>query len=609
MNNVILAPQPKIYNSQKGILHIGEETKNQILGYLIGNKIPEIFSHAYIYPKEEKHGAEWYRLEITESKIHIIIITEKGIFYGMQTLKQIIRQFGGSGIPCAVIEDWPDFSTRGVLYDISRDRVPTMDCLKNLVNWWSEWKYNQLQLYMEHTFAYSQHENVWKHASPITADEIRELSSYCRDRGIDLVPNQNSFGHMERWLKHDEYAYLAESPEGFYDPWGIFRMHSSTLAPVVREAIPFLSGLYDELLPNFESEFINIGGDEPWELGKGRSKAACDDQGLERVYMDFLLEIYELVKLKGKKVQIYGDIIMKYPHLVNKLPNDLILVNWGYEADHPFDKECREISAAGIPFYVCTGNSAWNSLGGRWNNARENIINGASQGLKYGAEGFFVSEWGDNGHWQQITAGIPGFILGGCAAWNIKAAETFDAEKVLAVHVFNGDVGSAQAEMKLQHVWEQSGIRLHNMSLPAALLLDPSYPYYRSEFEKFRAYDFPNETALIDQALDLLTNSEEIDDNNFSQELRFTALLLRHGCILGKKQLLTEHIKIEEIPTEGINKLLTDLEPLIEEYCRLWLKHSRPGGLKDSVSRLEKLKQKYKTILAVNKKEINHEIY
>ncbi|MCF7946825.1 MAG: beta-N-acetylhexosaminidase [Spirochaetia bacterium] len=605
MNRVILVPQPKIYNSQKGILHIGEETKNQIFRYLLGNITPEIISYAYIKPEEAKHGAEWYRLEITESQIHIISITEKGIFYGMQTLKQIIRQFGGSGIPCTVIEDWPDFATRGVLYDISRDRVPTLNCLKKLINWWSEWKYNQVQLYMEHTFAYSQHETVWKEASPLSADDVKYLSSYCKARGIDLLPNQNSFGHMERWLQHDEYASLAESPNGFYDPWGEFRKHSSTLSPAVKEAIPFLSALYDELLPNFESDYINIGGDEPWELGKGRSKALCDKQGLDRVYMKFLLEIYKLVKLKGKKIQIYGDIIMKYPHLVKELPKDVILVNWGYEKYHPFKEECRKISNANIPFYVCTGNSAWNSLGGRWNNTRENIINGAVQGYKFGAEGFLVSEWGDNGHWQQITAGIPGFILGGCAAWNLEAARNFDIESILAVHVFNGDVNQVQALMNLQHVWEQSGTHLHNMSLPAALLLDPSYPYYRSEFEKFRAYDFLNETALIDQALDLLTDSEGADVNDFSQELRFTALLLRHGCILGKKQLLTEHIKIEEIPAEGINELLSDLEPLIEEYSRLWLKHSRPGGLKDSVSRLEKLKQKYKTISAVNNKEIN----
>src|SRR6185369_4793545 len=101
------------------------------------------------------------------------------------------------------------------MLDISRDKVPTMKTLYELVDLLASWKINQLQLYTEHTFAYRNHEDVWKKASPMTAEEIRDLDEYCAERFIDLVPNQNSFGHMERWFEHPEYLQLAEAPNGY----------------------------------------------------------------------------------------------------------------------------------------------------------------------------------------------------------------------------------------------------------------------------------------------------------------------------------------------------------------------------------------------------------
>ncbi len=123
-------------------------------------------------------------------------------------------------IPCLKIRDWPDFPTRGVMLDISRDKVYQMQTLYTLVNQLASWKINQLQLYTEHTFAYQGHERVWLNASPMTPEEIQNLDQYCKEKFIELVPNQNSFGHMSRWLKHPEYQHLAETTEPFRTPWG-----------------------------------------------------------------------------------------------------------------------------------------------------------------------------------------------------------------------------------------------------------------------------------------------------------------------------------------------------------------------------------------------------
>ena len=104
------------------------------------------------------------------------------------------------------------FETRGYMLDVSRDKVPTMSTLRQIVDLLKVCNYNQFQLYTEHTFRYAKHEPAWRNASPLTPAEVRELDAYCRMNDIELVPNQNSFGHLERWLKLPEYNALAAMP-------------------------------------------------------------------------------------------------------------------------------------------------------------------------------------------------------------------------------------------------------------------------------------------------------------------------------------------------------------------------------------------------------------
>ena len=94
-----------------------------------------------------------------------------------------------------------------------------MDELFGLVNMLSHLKYNQLQLYTEHVFAYRDHPRVWEGCSPLTPEDVRALDAFCRARHVELVPNQNSLGHMHRWLKHESYRHLAECPGGIVHPF------------------------------------------------------------------------------------------------------------------------------------------------------------------------------------------------------------------------------------------------------------------------------------------------------------------------------------------------------------------------------------------------------
>ena len=183
------------------------------------------------------------------------------------------------------------------MLDVSRCKVPSMDELFSLIDLLTLLKFNELQLYVEHTFAFAEHSTVWAEASPFTAEEILQVDQYCGDRFIELVPNLNSFGHFERWLRHPPYKALAECPDGFIrqEPF-MEKDHGTTLKPNV-ESLSFMDSLYAEYLPNFRSAHFNVGMDEPWELGEGWSKAKCRKEGATNVYIDFLAKIKQQVEV------------------------------------------------------------------------------------------------------------------------------------------------------------------------------------------------------------------------------------------------------------------------------------------------------------------------
>ena len=94
-----------------------------------------------------------------------------------------------------------------------------------------------------------------KNASPLTADEIRRLRPILPITVHQLVPNQNSFGHMERWLRHPRYLPLAEAPDGAETPWGFRWNGPFSLCPIDTRSLDLLDDLYSQLLPTSPAAF------------------------------------------------------------------------------------------------------------------------------------------------------------------------------------------------------------------------------------------------------------------------------------------------------------------------------------------------------------------
>jgi hypothetical protein len=306
----------------------------------------------------------------------------------------------------------PNAAERGFLLDVSRGKVPTMETLSDLIDLLARLKYNQLYLYVEHTFAYRNHKTVWRDASPLTAEEIRVLDNYCGERFIELVPVQNSLGHMERWLKHPEYKHLAECPDGFYyEPFKKQYEHGTTLAPA-QETLDFLDGLYSEYLPNFRSRNFLVGCDEPWELGLGRSKKRIENEGVAGVYADWLCHLDKLASQHGRRILYFADMIQQHPEITPQLPAGAAPVLWGYYPGRISEEDCRRIAAAFPGFYIAPGVNCWLSFTGRLDYAVQNIHEAGTMAAKYGARGIINTSWGDSGNHYAWSSMYPGLLLG-----------------------------------------------------------------------------------------------------------------------------------------------------------------------------------------------------
>lgn len=364
------------------------------------------------FTKEDMLSGEQYRIKINSEGVCISYGTAEGAYRAVSTFKQIIAQCEDGELTCLEIFDFPSIKNRGYMLDISRGKIPKLEYLKRLADILSDLKYNQLQLYMENfVFEFKNFKKYCRDTQPLTANEIKELDEYCRERFITLVPNLNGFGHMAAWTQKEEFAHLAiTNEEG--NP-------SSTLNPQKKECLELLDKLYDGFFENFSTDYVHIGMDEPFELGLNETKEICEKEGIGKVYTDYLNKVCRLIKEKyGKKPMFWDDIVFKHPEQLANIPKDAVVMEWGYETEQHFDRNCRRLKEHNLKFYVCPGTSMWGSICGRTNNAVLNIISAAECGEYYGADGFLLTEWGDGGNPQFPGVSYFPLVFGGAVSWN-----------------------------------------------------------------------------------------------------------------------------------------------------------------------------------------------
>ena len=359
-------------------------------------------------------GDEGYVISISPETIFIVATDNAGVFYGVQTLIQLINANSiNNTIPCMAIYDKPDMAMRGWQDDISRGPIPTMDFLKEEIRRMASFKLNTFTLYTEHVFKLRKHPGI---APPdgITADEVRELVRFAHQYNVDIIGNFQSFGHFENILKVPEYKYLGEN--------------QSTISPAKEESYKFLSDVYSEIVPAYDSKYFHINCDEVG-LGDGPSKKLIDSIGIDGVYAYHINRINDLLKPYHKQIMMWGDIAVNNPKIIDRLPKDMIIVSWGYSAIDSRDDQILPFVKSGFQFIVAPGVSCWGRIYPDMNRANINIYNYLRDGYKYKAIGFINTTWDDDGQ-NLFNNNWYGLVWGADCGWNAPTVESVKESEV-----------------------------------------------------------------------------------------------------------------------------------------------------------------------------------
>lgn len=317
-----------------------------------------------------------------------------------------------------IIKDEPAREVRGFYHDITRGKVPTLETLMELADMLAAHKINQLQLYVEHTFAFDGMSEIWRGADPLMPEEIKELDEYCKERHIDLVPSLSCFGHLYTALMTRSFGHLSELDDSEKRPYNLMdRMAHHTLDVSNPDSFAFVKKMLDQYIPLFSSDLFNICCDETFDLGKGKNKELAEKIGKGKLYVDFLNKIIGYVQSKGKKVMFWGDIALEHPEYLKDIPEDVTMLIWNYEADVT-DDDIKKVSELKIENYVCPGTWGWNNLMNDIEKSFENIRRSGEYAEKYKSKGILNTDWGDFGHVNFLSGSIPGMVYGAAVSWN-----------------------------------------------------------------------------------------------------------------------------------------------------------------------------------------------
>jgi len=422
-----------------------------------------------------------------EGGLAVIAETSAGIFYGAQTVKQLIRGSGPEAVLLVpTLRDWPAMAHRGLSDDWSRGPLPTMDFLKREIRTLAAYKINTFSPYFETSFAYSASPVAAFPGGAVTPDEARELVAYAARYHIIVIPEQESFAHLHNLLKFEQFSALGETPHGsVLAPGEAPGGGSSSLgsepgapeggsSPAVSEPdgesnaasaeatpLPLIASWFSELAQAFPAPYAHIGGDEPLDLGLGRTRDAVQRQGLGAVYLNFLQQIHSTLAPNRKRLLFWGDIAGTSPELVAALPKDMIAVTWAYDARPDFKPIIEPFVKAGMETWVAPGVSNWNRLYPDNNQALGNIRSLVRDGQQIGSTGVLNTVWNDDGE-GIFDENWFGVLFGAAAGWQTgeSSESDFIASYGLAFHRDpTGKISQAQRElMAAQAAFQQAGL-------------------------------------------------------------------------------------------------------------------------------------------------------
>jgi len=517
---------------------------------------------------------EGYEIVISEAGVCVSGGDEQGLLYGVQTLRQILRQ-RGCLLPCLTIRDWPDLKHRGMFYDVTRGRIPTMEFLKELADKCSFYKLNQLHLYIEHSFLFDGLSEIWRDDTPLSAQDILELDAYCRKLHIELVPSVATLGHLYKVLRSRSYQHLSELEEGDAEFSFYGRMAHHTLDVTQEESLQLVFRMIDEYASLFTSKLFNINGDEVFDMGKGRGKALAEEVGVHQMYVDWVGKVCEHVKKKGLRPMFWGDVIVEDPSYMDQLPRDIICMNWDYEPDYRED-HAEKLAATGVSQYLCPGLQGWNKMIDGFDRAYRNLHKMATLAHKFKGDGLLVTQWGDYGHLQDPEFTAPGIAYAGAMGWNKRIPEKEALNEAVSVVEYgdpSGQIMSVLDKLSDQPVMTWADVVVYSEVCRGRLpevTMEQFKEHYDSQIVQ-RLQTASGRNAAIDAC--------QVKIAELMPRMKEGRRMLPYFLMSDGQKLLNRYAVWLHGGEEDAAKLAAQLECWYHEYKSLWRKTSRESEL------------------------------
>jgi hypothetical protein len=412
-----------------------------------------IFRDSAIQPGETAEmpaamQAEGYAISPDGHGIALTAASGAGIFYALQTVKQLMTGYGANATLHTVkIRDWPAMKYRGLQDDLSRGPVTTLEFQKKLVRTIAAYKINLYSPYFEHTMEYASNPLLAPPGGGISAADAQELVAYARQYHVMVVPEQEAFGHLHNALLWEQYQPLAETP------------HGAVLAPGQAGSVALIKQEFTELAALYPGPFLHIGADETVDLGVGQTKPDVDARGLGAVYLDFMQQIATALKPLGRRLLFWGDIAQDSPQLLKNLPqsfkDETIAIAWGYNPEpRGFTKLLMPFTQAGFETWVAPSVHNFRVVYPDYGMGLLNIQQFTRDGQRAGSTGQLNTIWTDDGE-GLISQDWYGILFGAACAWQQQSDSPGESEiaafETAYGPVFHGDTTGAldQAEKEL----------------------------------------------------------------------------------------------------------------------------------------------------------------
>ena len=538
-------------------------------GVIKGQHFIELLKTDHLGVSENEEQA--YKLTITSNFIRLEATSNTGLFYATQSLKQLYRYSflknkGEIIIPCMTITDWPNFKVRAWQDDISRGPIVSMEYLRRLIPQMAECKLNAFSLYTEHTFKTKCHPDI----APIdafTAEEIKELEDFCRPYHIQVIGNQQCFGHFEEILCNPFYSHLADTK------WN--------LNPAKEETYKFLEDHLREVARAYKSPYFNINCDETESLGQGYAKAYVDSIGQTTAYYQHINRVNRMLRPYRKRVMMWGDIAADHPEILEHLDNDLFLIAWSYVDKDNFNDFLRPYVESGHKFFVAPGVSLSERVWPKHYEFKANISNLCRDGYKNGALGVINTCWDDFGE-SLTNCALYGLALGAETSWNPVTKQERNTEANFTMHF----LGSLSDDL-CSHLDELSEWTKIDGIGKFTAMTEPMTPFYPSLVsDSIKALNQKAFVSLSALEKTLINDKKQVKRN---ADLFDNALYAVHRMQWCAKRNMTRHqlFRTYNNPTEAniteskkmIQELIAALHDLKNEYVKVWNIESRPYWL------------------------------